>query len=191
MKRTFIALALLFASTALAVSLQTLPKSDPIQTVVADIALEWSDGNISTGTSAVSAALITGAAPATNDGWRALAVELFDAEFQKQTGQKVSATAKMRTSSAAFEDKFIERAVSAVAEGNAYNTSNPATMKGITAQTESMISSLGHERDIHFLAVKSYMMDKSSGEKRCVRLHAFINVKTGKMVQIFTIEGTM
>lgn len=189
MKRTFIAFALLFASTALAVSLQPLPATDHVQAVVADIALEWNDGNISSGTSAASAALIAGASPTTKDGWQTLATELFDAEYEKHTGEKVPADATLLIYSDSLQDKYIDRAALAVAEGNAFDISNPATLEGIEEQTEKMVATLGHEREIHVLAVKSKILEKSSGEKRIVRIHAFINVKTGKMIQIFTIEG--
>jgi hypothetical protein len=191
MKRTFIAFALLFASTALAVTLNSLPANDAVQKVVGDIALEWRDGNISTGTSAVSAALLSSPVPTDTKGWTDFTIDLFTAEYLKQTGEQMPGTAKLRVSSAPFEEKFIQRAVEAVAEGNAFSVDNPATMKGIEEQTETMVSSLGHERDIHFVAIKTKILQKSAGETRIVRLHAFINVKSGKMIQIFTIEGTM
>jgi hypothetical protein len=191
MKRTFFALALLFASTALAVSLKNLPATDHVRTVVEDIALEWNDGNISTGTSAASAAIISGTVPTSKAGWQTLASELFNAEFQKHTGEKLPPYSKLMIYSDSADEKYIARAAAAVAEGNAYDTSNPVTMKGIQEQTEEMVETLGHERDIHVLAVKTKVVEKSSGEKRIVRIHAFINVKSGKMVQIFTIEGTM
>ena len=181
------------SGTTSTVTTAKLAETDSLNVLVDEIATEWSDGNITSGTSSLSAIKISSALPTTDDGWKDLVKDLFIAEVKDATGGDLPKETKLRLTSSVMKPKYLKLAFDAFAEGNAMDMTmgeNEFT-QGIAAQIKKVVEALGDAKDVQALTVKARIMDDGAEELRTVRLHAFVNKKDSKAVMIFTVEGTM
>lgn len=193
MKCAFLLLVSLILGTSSADALSTvkLGKTDPLQVVVSEVAVELRDGNISTGTTMAHAIQITSKLPVKSLDWKKLAIALFAEDFEFQAETPLPTSAPLRISSYPMSAKSIAAAAKAVAESNDYNMKNEELLASMSNYVLKMLAPLGDVKDIHFLAVKTRLMSDVTESMRNVRTHLFVNVKDGKTLAIFTIQGTM
>ncbi len=193
MKHALLVIVSLIIGTSSAHALSTvkLGKADPLQIVVSEVAVELRDGNISTGTTMAHAMQITSKLPGNSADWKKLAVALFAKDFEFDAETSLPASATLRISSYSMMAKSIAAAAKAIAESNDYNMKNEELMASMSDYVTKMLAPLGDSRDIHFLAVKTRLMSDVTESMRNVRTHLFVNVKDGKTLAIYTIQGTM
>ena len=172
-------------------ALKALPQKDEVQVIVKAINQLWNDGNITTGTSVVSAAALKADAPSSVKAWETLGEELFADVFKHYQDEALPKNTRLQVNTTAADEEQVEAAVSALAEGNAYAPENSDGRNAFRRQTWKLVRTLGDLEQLQAVTVKARLMDDSTGEKRNVRLNAFVNKEDGKVILIFTIEGTI
>ena len=170
---------------------EKLSKKDQLQVIVSNIRQIWNDGNITTGTSVVSAVSVKAELPEKKKDWEAFGDELFAETFQVEQNESLPKSAKLKVQVAAAEPIDIETVVDAVAEANDYAPENEEGRNDIRRQTWKMVRTLGDLENLKFVSITTRLKDDTTKATRNVRLNAFVNTINKKAILIFTIEGTM
>ncbi len=178
-------------STQISNSLEAVGSSALIVPVAEEIATEWSDGNISTGTSMLTLGKLKSAMPTATANWKKLGENLFSDFVKHLTNEQLPAGTQLLIATNVFRPTDVSKTARAVAEGNAFNMDNDGLLSGLRGQTWKLVRSLGSASDIQVFRIKTKLLDDSSQEMRVVRLHGYVNKKSAEAFFVFTVEGTM
>jgi hypothetical protein len=198
----------LISTTAFAATyrLRPLPENDSFRRTVSAIATQVSDGNISTGKSEIYAGEINIVPRAQNkDEWLEMGEELFQESFKDLVGGRTPREPKLKTRVANFSEAELEKAVLAIAEANAYDTSNKENFSADRGRLWVLLRKLTDTkkdepiRNVKVLVTGARFPNKFSDDSednakkdlRTVQNTVFLNTDTGVALVIFTIEGTM
>ncbi len=180
-----------FASAFESGRLRPAPKSAPHSALVKSIDGKWNDNNISTGTTRVSAVQFNSSVPQTSSGWLSFSEELFLDQLDYYAEQKPSPRPKIETVLHKFSAQDVEAMARAVADGNAFDISNPENTRPLSRQIWAMVRSLGDLQKLYVTHTQAKLIESSSEELRLVQSFSVVNRKSGDSMVIFVIEGTM
>lgn len=180
------------AATATAAVYQTSPLAagDKLATTVDDIATQWGDNNISTGTT-VALGLQLDRVPGTVGEMKALARQLFVQVLKQKAASDLPADAKLTIASSRYSQIVLDKTVEALMTSNDYAPENVESQTELKDQTTQLLTALGSPASLDTFSVTVKLQDEASGEDRAVELDGFVNPSTRQAVLIFTIEGSM
>ncbi len=150
---------------------------------ISEIATQWNDNNISTGTTKLS--LIEGQKSISLDQLNSMAV----ATLKKKLAKDASTLSVIDSKAAKFHSQNLDFTVQVLAIGNAYADENSEDTATLKDDVKEVVQSLGDENDI-LTAVASATF-KQDGETLQVYTILFANPLTGNIAQIFVTEGSM
>lgn len=181
-------------STAVSIKLLgKLPKSS-LSKLINNLAVEWGDNNISTGTSQMAGAIFQKDIPKTASAWRLIALALFEDELNEisQVNKKVKDDAIISLSSNKYNSKkHIEETARALALGNAYDDSKQKSFTAFREGLEKVLKLLGNPDQLQTLKAKTKLKSSVTGSVKEVIYFAFLNKETKNVVTIFVVEGTI
>lgn len=195
MKTILFTAVMMTVAMANAKLIKDLPANDPLAKVGKAIGTTLNDGNISTGTTSLKVGLVKDTEGLDEAATLAkFAEKAFAEKFEDRTGEKLPKTAKLTTKAMNFVDGdgksgTVYAMTSALMESNAYNDSEK--MREQQAKyLWVVLRKLPVNAATSVAEIKTVLKDESSEENRTIRYFLLVN-GDGKVVEFFTIEGTM
>lgn len=172
-----------FSSTA-------LDRKSKLRKLVDVTNTEWTDGNITTGTSQVKAGLLSEWVKI--DDLVELSRSNFKIAFKACFDEALPNDVKLKSVAGAFSKNDVGFAVESLALGNAFSPKYKEGRAGFRKDVNELLNNLGDEASILTLVTSARI--KNNGEVddlRKVYAILFLNKDTREFVQIFVVEGTM
>mgnify|MGYP001100216561 CR=1 FL=1 len=201
-----------FFDVTASVKVKALPAKDRLQAAAKELGQSWTDANISTGTTRLYAAQVD-----VNANMKDLAETILRTNFSSHTNESLPSTARIAVDSRKLTSKIsgrtiekkaaLEEVMQSVSDSNAFSQYN----KEMEDQLLEVIRILESERYnpnrggirrgtppivpvpavIDFSSAKTSVKSSTTNEKTKVEAYVFRNTETGKVIIVFTIEGTM
>lgn len=171
--------------------LNTFSEGDSLAAMVENISTLWSDGNITTGTTALTGgSLKVIPAPARKAAWKGMSEEWLKEQFQYYREAALPRGAKITTKAKDFSASDVEDLVRALGKGNAFDSSNPDNYKDFRRQAWALIRKLGPQDELVSVSSRFTARSRDDGSREIFSF-GFSNAESGQTILVFIIEGTM
>lgn len=191
-KFTTLSLTFLLTMPAMAALTSELPKGDSLRGITRGIDQILVDNNISTGRSTVAAKKLNNHLPTKSEEQKQVVESLFKTAFRTATSEKFDDEhLPLRTSVEGFNPAIVKQVALALAEGNAYDTSNKENIEPMERKVWAILIELGVDEKTFVGRASANVSQANGEEKRNVVYFVFINRKTGHLVEFFSLEGSM
>ncbi len=196
MKFIFCTIFTLLTLNASADVVRPLPKGDTLRGAATAIGNQLADGNISTGTTLLWAGqLKTKQIVQTYPEMETLVKLGFADAFRSRVGEDVPANSKLDIKINRFVDGSgkmgtVAAMTEAIMQSNDYNPANRELRKSQARYLWVVLRKLPVNSQTLVGHVTTRLRDDSSGELRVIQYFLLLN-QSGKVIQLFTIEGSM
>lgn len=193
LRRSFAITCLLmfFSLLAQAALTKALEASDPLAKAAKSVGTSLSDGNISTGTTSLTARILTAKAPKTIEQMKELTRDLFKEKYGYHLETNLPDDSRVTVRTFSFKDSVVNDVADALAEGNAYSPENKEGLAQLRRQVWAVLRKLPVDDDTKVGTVKTRVKSEVTDGMTSIYYFVFLDSSTRKLVQVFVIEGTM
>jgi len=174
-------------------SLGKLNQEDRLRKKVDEVNTEWSDGNITTGTSSVISGRVVSKINEKNLKNLSQFIFLENLKyFVDYENDQLPSDSKINTTVYNYHKKSLNLTSTALADGNAFSPEYEEGILIFEKDLKAMANLLGANKSIKVLVTKTRMADEEDMERlRTVYSIVYININTQKYFNVFVVEGTM
>lgn len=175
---------------------KSLPQGNRLAKVAAAVGTQLNDGNISTGSTKLSASQLSDLKRVANtSAVKILTIDAFAAAHKSDTGEVLPRDIKTQVNVGHFVDGegpggTIHNMTAALMRSNDYNTKNKQLWQSQARYLWAVARQLPVNARTWVGSVKTQVMDSSVGELRTIQYFILVN-PDGRALQFFTIQGTM
>lgn len=194
--RLVLLIAAVFSMNIYADVIRPLPRADALHGIAKRVGTVLNDGNISTGSTKLSAGLLNiKSIPNTSDEVKAIAEKGFFDALKKADEEMGKTRVVPQVEAGLFVDgednkSTVGRMTFAIMESNAYDMTNEDILKKSSRQVWAVLRKLPLNAETRVAMTSVKLQDNATQELVYVRYFLVFN-KDGRAVQLFTIQGSM
>ena len=165
-----------------------IDSKDALAVLVANMESDWSDNNISSGTTSISAGQVD-KVPEDKASLTAFSEDIFKTNYATVAGNKLPDGTVIHTSVGAVDAKFISEAVDALAVG-VDQPKDKDVLAGFHKDVSKALKALGTSSNLVGVVSKIKIQDDNVQQELNEYSFTVINKTTRKVIVFFVIEGT-
>ena len=131
------------------------------------------------------------AVPSNSRELKSLTFDLFEDRFRHHVGEALPPEARVTRKAGKFRSALVGEIGLSLANGNAYDTSNPANLRPLERMLWVVLRKLPVDKNTLASSVRARLRSDRTGDMRTIEYFLLLDRGSRKFVEIFVIVGTM